>query len=131
MPDKVLYWYGNQVNVKSEARPDYTALTYVAPTWNTNNATVTISGTKKYCYIRPNTDVNATKIHCIATTPLGNANSYAQIYVGTTYAAYSSSNDPVYLTHTDSNGGLPNFMIGNGSSATNTHTTTMYALWYE
>lgn len=128
MPDKVLYWYGNQVNIK--AVNEGGVLTFVAPTWNTQNATVTLSGQKKYCNFRPNTAVTATQAYCIATTPLG-GNTSAYLYIDSTYSAFTSSNSPAYLSHTNTNSGEPFFSVGNGSIETGTYTETLYALWYD
>ena len=126
MPDKVLYWYGNKVNITTTSYGG--VFTYVAPTWNTTNATVTLVGKQKDCHFVANTAVTTTKAHCIATTPLA-SNTGADLYIDSTYTSFASSNNMAYVTHTGS--GAPKLICFSGSVATGTTTITLYALWYE
>ena len=123
MPDKTLYWYGNQVNVK------YTG--NITPTWNTNNVTATITGgANKNVYFRPNTTVSdATKTHIITNCPAG-GNSGGNLYVGTMYKALSKTSNVFYDSVSGATG-EPYIYFGNNSISSDTWTLTMHALWYE
>lgn len=129
MPDKVLYWYGNKVNVNTSS---YGGIwTKVEPTWNTHNATVILSGTLHDCHFVPLNAVTTNTTHCIATSPSNN-NQTTGVFVGdTSSSTFASSNSPAYLTHTDATAGTPKAICTNGSQNGTAWTMTLYALWYE
>jgi len=129
MPDKVLYWYGNKVNVATSTYGG--TWTKVEPTWNTNNATVTLSGTVRDCWFVPLNEVTANTTHCIATSP-SNSNQSTGVFVGySSSSTFASSNSPAYLSHTNATADTPNVKVTNGSQNGTAWTMTLHALWYE
>lgn len=130
MPDNVLYWWGNKENITSENPASN--FTYVAPTWNTNNAEVTLTGTLKGCSYKPlNAISDVTEFNCITASSASISNSAGMLYIGATSSLITQTPTMGTYSVVDSNGGQPKFNVTNGSSASGTWTNTLYALWYE
>lgn len=132
MPDKVVYWWGYQNNLKAFGYG--TPYTYTAPTYNTNNIEVTLVGKTKDSIISSNNSLNATKAHIImSSTGLYNRMG----------ADYSHGNEQGYyidiaanssMTHTEftsPTSGTPFIWYFHASNQTATTTHTIYALWGE
>ena len=127
MPNKVLYWYGNKVNITTTGYGG--VFTKVDPTWNTQNATLTLSGSKKDCHFVANSAVSGTKAHVIMINNVSSANTTSELYLDSTYTACATGNTVAYTTHTGS--GAPKLLCSSGSTETGTSYMTLYALWYE
>ena len=129
MPDNCLYWWGNKVNITSENPASN--FTYVAPTWNTNNVEVTLTGTLKGCSYKPlNAISDVTEFNCITTSSTSINNSAGILYIGNTTTLITQTPTIAKYTVVDANGGRPKYNVTNGSSASGSWTNTLYALWY-